>query len=62
MNMQESGRYLAHVHFGAVGPLNVDGWPQAEVIELFSSFHTAHCMGEGLSRDFASFEPVLTYE
>ena len=62
MNMQESGRYLAHVHFGPVGPLNFDGWPQAEVIELFNSLHTSRCLGDGLGREFATFSPTIIHD
>lgn len=62
MNMQESGRYLAHVHFGAVGPLNFDGWPQDEVVNLFKSLHTSRCLGDGLGREFVTFSPAIIYE
>ncbi len=62
MNMQESGRYLAHVHFGPVGPLNFDGWPQAEVVDLFNSAHTSRCLGDGLDREFAAFSPTIIYD
>ena len=55
-------RYLAHVHFGPIGPLHFKGWPQDEIIAVFQSLTTAPCTGEGLQRDFGPLNPRVIYE
>lgn len=62
MNMQESGRYLAHVHFGPVGAMNFDGWPQKDVIELFNSLRTSPCLSAALQKEFAVFSPTVVFD
>lgn len=55
-------RYLAHVHFGPIGPLHFKGWPQDEIIAVFKSLTTAPCTGDGLQRDFGPLNPRVIYE
>ena len=55
-------RYLAHVHFGPIGPLHFKGWPQDEIIAVFESLTTAPCTGDGLKRDYGPLNPRVTYE
>lgn len=58
----QNERYLAHVHFGPIGPLHFKGWPQAEIVGVFKSLVTAPCTGEGLKRDYGPLNPRVIYE
>lgn len=55
-------RYLAHVHFGPIGPLHFDGWSQAEIVDVFKSFTTAPCVGNTLKQDYGPLNPRVVYE
>lgn len=59
---RHTGRYLAHVHFGPIGPLDFDGWSEAEIVDVFKSLRTAPCTVDTLKRDFAPFNPRVIYE
>ena len=58
----QAERYLAHVHFGPIGPLHFKGWPQDEIVAVFESLTTAPCTGDGLKRDFGPLNPRVIYE
>ena len=57
-----TGRYIATVGFNPVGASHFDGWSEAEIIQLFNSFSTARCLGEGLEQGLAPFSPTVVYE
>lgn len=56
-----TGRYLATVQL-IPHSLPIDGWSEGDIIQLFDSFYTERCLGEGLKQALAPFAPTVIYE
>lgn len=57
-----TGRYIARVSFTPVGPLDFEGWSQAEIVQLYMSVYSERCLGEQLGSFFAALGATTVYE